>query len=420
MLAKFIDEGKREHEEIKTFIKEFRTTNELLLKEQSNLLSELKIEVNKLSKVVVMFWFQKNKVKGVTTKEGRMTYEATPSNEDKDLKLLKSKFNDDEPWYADFVNYIVRKEEPYAFKLFTDNIIRRCVAGSEILKILGHCRSGPTGGHHGARITANKVYESEFYWPSVFKDANEGNKYILVAVDYVSKWVEAQALPTNDARVVVKFLKGLFARFGVPKALISDRGTHFCNFQLEKALLKYGVTYKISTTYHPQTNGQTKVTNKAIKRILERSVGYNPKDWFEKLNDLSYEMEHMRTPTSKRKELRNGITQSSKGIKTLFLEKKYCYLTLDLKIIDKNEFSFKFNGQRLKKYYEGNIDKEDHEVVEFENGITLSIRRINTAYPGEPSEQNNNVGGVFINLVISKCWSLEILRRLIALDNTQT
>ncbi|GJR57862.1 uncharacterized mitochondrial protein-like protein [Tanacetum coccineum] len=65
------------------------------------------------------------------------------------------------------------------------------------------------------------------------------NKYILVAVDYMSKWVEAQALPINDAHVVVKFLKGLFARFGVPKSLISDRGTHFCNYQMEKALLKY-------------------------------------------------------------------------------------------------------------------------------------------------------------------------------------
>ncbi|GJX85898.1 reverse transcriptase domain-containing protein [Tanacetum coccineum] len=74
-----------------------------------------------------------------------------------------------------------------------------------------------------------------------------GNKYILVAVDYVSKWVEAQELPTNDAHVVVKFLKGLFARFG--------------------------------------TNGQTEVTNRAIKRILERSVGYNPKDWSEKLSN---------------------------------------------------------------------------------------------------------------------------------------
>ncbi|GKA24253.1 reverse transcriptase domain-containing protein [Tanacetum coccineum] len=112
-----------------------------------------------------------------------------------------------------------------------------------------------------------------------------GNKYILVPVDYVSKWVEAQAFLTNDARVVVKFLKGLFARFGVPKALISDKGTHFCNFQMEKALFKYGVTHKISMAYHPQTNGQIEVTNRAIKRILERSVGYNPKGWSEKLND---------------------------------------------------------------------------------------------------------------------------------------
>ncbi|GKB44178.1 reverse transcriptase domain-containing protein [Tanacetum coccineum] len=143
-------------------------------------------------------------------------------------------------------------------------------------KILAHCHSGPTGGHlfyHSANVTAKKVYESGFYWPSVFKDANEyvrrcdacqrsgnissrnempqnniqvcevfdvwgldfmrpfpksrGNKYILVAIDYVSKWVVAQTLPTNDARVVVKFLRQLFARFGVPKALISEEGHFF-------------------------------------------------------------------------------------------------------------------------------------------------------------------------------------------------
>ncbi|GKF02165.1 reverse transcriptase domain-containing protein [Tanacetum coccineum] len=115
---------------------------------------------------------------------------------DERLMELKSKFKDDEPWYADFVNYIVGKvvppnwtfekrkrffsqvktyfwEEPYAFKLCTDNIMRRCVAGSETLEILAHCHSGPTGGHHSANITAKKVYESGFYWPSVFKDANE-------------------------------------------------------------------------------------------------------------------------------------------------------------------------------------------------------------------------------------------------------
>ncbi|GJS95589.1 reverse transcriptase domain-containing protein, partial [Tanacetum coccineum] len=182
--------------------------------------------------------------------------------------------------------------------LCIDNVMRRCVVGSEILEILAHCHSGPTGGHHSASITRRKVYESGFFWPSIFKDVKDygmdfmgpfpnsrGNKYILVAVDYVSKWVEAQALPTNDVRVVVKFLRGLFARFGVPKALIIDRGTHFCNYQLEKDLQKYGVTHKLSTAYLPQYNGQTEVTNTAIKRILERSVGYNLKDWLKKLND---------------------------------------------------------------------------------------------------------------------------------------
>ncbi|KAL7617175.1 hypothetical protein Lser_V15G03667 [Lactuca serriola] len=113
---------------------------------------------------------------------------------------------------------------------------------------------------------------------------SKGNKYILVAVDYVSKWAEAQALPTNDGRVVVRFLKKLFSRFGVPKALISDRGTHFANDQLEKVLKKYGVTHKFSTSYHPQTSGQNEVTNRALKRILEKSVGSSHKEWSDKLD----------------------------------------------------------------------------------------------------------------------------------------
>ncbi|GJS63097.1 reverse transcriptase domain-containing protein [Tanacetum coccineum] len=200
-------------------------------------------------------------------------------------------------------------EEPYAFKLCADNIMRRCVARSETLEILADCHSGPTGGHHSASVTAKKVYQSGFYWPSVFKDANEyvcevfnvwgldfmgpfpysrGNKYILVAVDYVSKWVEAQALPTNDARVVVKFLRSLFARFGVPKALISDRGDTFL--------------------MHP---GKLK------------SKWYGPN-----------------------------------VVKTV-----YPYGTVE--ITNKNGISFKVNGQRLKKYYDGRIDMDDKEVVEF-------------------------------------------------------
>ena len=83
------------------------------------------------------------------------------------------------------------------------------------------------------------------------------NIYILVVVDYVSKWVEAIATPKEDARVVIKFLKkNIFSRFGVPRALISDGGTHFCYNQLKKVLEHYNIRHKVATPYHPQTNGQ--------------------------------------------------------------------------------------------------------------------------------------------------------------------
>nr|GEX36313.1 reverse transcriptase domain-containing protein [Tanacetum cinerariifolium] len=109
--------------------------------------------------------------------------------------------------------------------------------------------------------------------------SSRGNKYILVAVDYLSKWVKAKVLPTNDARVVCKFLKSLFARFGTPRAIISDRGTHFCNDQFAKVMCKYRVNHRLSTTYHPQTSGQVEVSNRGLKRILERTIGQDRASW---------------------------------------------------------------------------------------------------------------------------------------------
>nr|GEY79959.1 reverse transcriptase domain-containing protein [Tanacetum cinerariifolium] len=103
----------------------------------------------------------------------------------------------------------------------------------------------------------------------------KGNKYILVAVDYLSKWVKVKALPTNDARVVIKFLKSLLSRFGIPRAIISDRGTHFCNDQFTHVMIKYGFTHRLATAYHPQTSGQVEVSNRGLKRILERTVREN-------------------------------------------------------------------------------------------------------------------------------------------------
>nr|GEZ01794.1 reverse transcriptase domain-containing protein [Tanacetum cinerariifolium] len=118
--------------------------------------------------------------------------------------------------------------------------------------------------------------------------SSKGNKYILVVVDYLSKWVEAKALPTNDARVIVKFLKSLFSQFGTPKPIISDRGTHFCNDQFARIMSKYGVTHRLSTAYHLQTSGQVEVTNRRLKRILERMAYENSliyKERTKKLHD---------------------------------------------------------------------------------------------------------------------------------------
>nr|GFA46124.1 reverse transcriptase domain-containing protein [Tanacetum cinerariifolium] len=201
----------------------------------------------------------------------------------------------------------------------------------EAIDILKACHSGPTGGHHGPNYTAKKVFDSGFYWPTIYRDAqnlvknydvyqrqgkisqkdempqnsiqvceifdvwginfmcpfpsSRGNKYILVAVDYLSKWVEAKVLPTNDTRVVCKFLKNLFARFGTPRAIISDRATHFCYDQFTKVMQKYGVTHRLATPYHPQTSGQVEVSNRGLKRILERVVGENRASWLNKLDD---------------------------------------------------------------------------------------------------------------------------------------
>ncbi|GJY44958.1 reverse transcriptase domain-containing protein [Tanacetum coccineum] len=156
-------------------------------------------------------------------------------------------------------------DDPYLFKVCADQVIRRCIFGQEAHDILMACHDGPMGGHHDANYTAKKVFDLGFYWSTIYRDAHDlgidfmgpfsssrGNKYILMAVDYLSKWVEAKALPTNDARVVI---------------------------------LKYGVTHRLSTAYHPQTSGQVEDSNRGLKRILERTVGENCASWSDKLDD---------------------------------------------------------------------------------------------------------------------------------------
>ncbi|CAJ2658862.1 unnamed protein product [Trifolium pratense] len=223
-------------------------------------------------------------------------------------------------------------DDPYLFKIGADNLLRRCVTKEEAISIVWHCHNSPYGGHYNGERTAAKVLQSGFFWPTLFKDTYEyvqkcdscqrtggiskrnemplqnifvvevfdcwgidfvgpfpssfSNEYILVAVDYVSKWVEAVASPKADGKTVIKFLKkNIFTRFGTPRVLISDGGSHFCNSQLAKALEHYGVRHKVASPYHPQTNGQAEVSNREIKKILEKTVSASRKDWSLKLDE---------------------------------------------------------------------------------------------------------------------------------------
>ena len=113
-----------------------------------------------------------------------------------------------------------------------------------------------------------------------------GNLYILLAMDYVSKWVEATTCSKNDANIVMGLLqKYILSRFGTLKTIISDGGIHFANKVFDKLMSRYGIKYIMSFAYHPQTNGQAEISNREIKKILEKTVSSSTRDWSLKLDD---------------------------------------------------------------------------------------------------------------------------------------
>ncbi|GJR45086.1 reverse transcriptase domain-containing protein [Tanacetum coccineum] len=112
------------------------------------------------------------------------------------LNMVTFRGDSSTPWFADYANYYAGNfivkwmssqqknkyfkdvkhyfwDDPYLFKICSDQVIRRCVHGIEALDILEACHNGPTGGHHGANLTAKKVFDVGFFWPTIYKDAHE-------------------------------------------------------------------------------------------------------------------------------------------------------------------------------------------------------------------------------------------------------
>nr|GEV51833.1 reverse transcriptase domain-containing protein [Tanacetum cinerariifolium]GEW31148.1 reverse transcriptase domain-containing protein [Tanacetum cinerariifolium] len=186
------------------------------------------------------------------------------------LNMVSSCGNLSTPWFADFANYIAGNfivkgmssqqknkifkdvkhcfwDDAFLFKIYADQVIRRCVYGEEAIDILKACHYGPIGGHHGPNYTAKKVSDSGFYCPTIYRpfQSSRGNKYILVAVDNLSKWVKVKALPTNNARVVCKFLKNPFARFKtpVPSSVIAECTSAMTTYKTPIGCTPYKLIY---------------------------------------------------------------------------------------------------------------------------------------------------------------------------------
>ncbi|XP_057990600.1 uncharacterized protein LOC131172982 [Hevea brasiliensis] len=175
------------------------------------------------------------------------------------LEAQKDKIKSDAKYYV--------WDEPYLWMYGVDQVIKRCVSQSEYNSILTSCHSYESGDHFGPKRIA-------------------------------SKWVKAKTTRTDDAKVVVDFMQShILNRHRILRALISDRGTHFCNRTVEALLKKYHVTHKVSTAYHPQTSGKAKMSNREIKSIIENTVNTNRNDWSLKLDDAlwAYRIAH-KTP----------------------------------------------------------------------------------------------------------------------------
>jgi len=193
-----------------------------------------------------------------------------------------------------------------------DSIFQRYLTHEEAERVLNDCYSGACGGHMSGFATAQKILRVGYFWPSLFKDCINavrkchncqifdrkmhappaplhpiivvgpfskwgtdfitcnphsagGHAYIILAVDYFTKW--AEAMPTFEANgktAVIFMFNHIIARFGVPQVIITDHGHHFQNIMMTELTNQLGLRHDSSTPYYPQANGLVE----AIKKVL--------------------------------------------------------------------------------------------------------------------------------------------------------
>ncbi|KAL3690616.1 hypothetical protein R1sor_016925 [Riccia sorocarpa] len=219
------------------------------------------------------------------------------------------------------------------YRVGRDLVQRRCVFPEEVYNVVRSCHSDPSGGHFQHDATICKVYTTGYWWPTVSRDvrafvrscdecqrygkpgqshrmtltpiitvrpfqkwaidymgpfnppfAITRHEYIIVAVDYVTKWAEVQSVRHADARTTVRFIEDfIIARFGLPISITSDNGRHFVNQAMRHVMASYGIRQNFSTPYHPQANGQVERVNRTLLSTLRKTVDANPKDWDRRL-----------------------------------------------------------------------------------------------------------------------------------------
>ncbi|XP_065026133.1 uncharacterized protein LOC135650583 [Musa acuminata AAA Group] len=215
-------------------------------------------------------------------------------------------------WYAEEGGRLYRRSFTYP--------LLRCLEPEEAQTVLAEVHEGVCRDHSGGRTLAHKLLRQGYYWPSMCRDAKAyaqhfgacqehartprqpaiplnpvtcawpfaqwgldllgpfppasgQQKYIIVGVDYFTKWVEAEPLATITEHQMEKFVwRNIVTRFGVPRAIITNNGPQFAGRRFREFCAGHGIQLRFSSVAHPQTNGLAKVTNRSILDGLKRRV----------------------------------------------------------------------------------------------------------------------------------------------------